>query len=231
MDIKTQFEKARIRILIVDDHLIVRAGLTTLLGNEKEITVAGSVSGGADALAFLDQVNVDVVLLDLRMPKEGGLDVLPRILSRSTPPRVLILSSFDYDEDIYCAVKAGALGYLTKDATRAEIVQAINDLALGRSHFPEAIALRLAQRELRTGLSPREHDILIMLAKGLTNKEIARVLKISQFTVRNHVIHILGKLEASDRTEAVSIAMRQGILASSDEATSGSDLINKTRRV
>lgn len=215
---KTQFEKAPIRILIVDDHLIVRAGLTTLLGNEEGMIVAGCVGGGSDALAFLDRVNVDVVLLDVRMPKEGGLDVLPKILLRSNPPRVLMLSSFDFDEDIYCAVKAGALGYLTKDATRAEIVQAINDLAVGRSHFPKAIALRLAQRELQTGLSPREQDILTLLAKGLTNKEIARVLKISQFTVRNHVIHVLGKLEASDRTEAVSIAMRQGILASSEEA-------------
>ncbi len=209
---RTKPEKAQIQILIVDDHLIVRAGLTTLLGKEEGISVAGSVDGAADALAFLEKHDVDVVLLDLRMPKQNGLDALPAIMARSNPPRVLILSSFDYDEDIYRAAKAGARGYLTKDAARAEIVKAINDVAAGHLYFPEAIATRLAQRRLRIGLSPREHDILIMIAKGLTNKEIARALRISQFTVRNHVIHILGKLEASDRTEAVSVAVQQGIL-------------------
>lgn len=201
-----------IRILIVDDHLIVRAGLTTLLGKEDDFLVVGSVDCGNEALGFLDREEVDVVLLDLRMPKRGGLDVLPEIIARQQAPKVLIVSSFEYDEEIYRAAKAGAHGYLTKDATRAEIVEAIRRIAQGNIHFPEAIAARIAERESRAGLSPRENDILIMISKGLTNKEIARALDISQFTVRNHVIHILAKLEASDRTEAVSIAMQMGIL-------------------
>ncbi len=209
---KTQSDNHPIRILIVDDHLIVRAGLTTLLGKEPGFVVTGCVDGGSEALAFLERHDVDVVLLDLRMPKKCGLDVLPEIVSRFAAPRVLILSSFDYEEEIYRAAKAGALGYLTKDAARAEIVEGIRQVAAGHLHFPEAIATRLALRESRTGLSPRERDILAMIAKGLTNKEIARALQISQFTVRNHVIHILEKLEASDRTEAVSIALQQGVI-------------------
>ncbi len=208
---KMATRSSKIQILIVDDHLIVRAGLTTILGKEEKLAVSGAVGTGSDALSFLESHEVDVVLLDLRMPDANGIEVMPAILSRETPPKVLILSSFDYDEDIYRAAKAGASGYLTKDATRNDIVEAICNVAAGRSHFPEAIAARLAQRQSRIGLSPREHDILTMIAKGLTNKEIARALSISQFTVRNHVIHIFEKLDASDRTEAVSIAVQQGI--------------------
>ena len=209
---KTQPEQTPIRILVVDDHLIVRAGLTMLLGEEPGFIVAGGVGGGSEALTFLDTNLVEVVLLDLRMPRKSGLDVLREIVARNNPARVLILSSFEYEEEIYRAAKAGARGYLTKDAVRAEIVSAIRRVAAGDLHFSEAIAARIAERESRTGLSPREHDILKMISKGLTNKEIGRALEISQFTVRNHVVHVLAKLEASDRTEAVSIAIQQGVL-------------------
>lgn len=209
-----QTEQQSIQILIVDDHLVVREGLTTLLGKESNFTVAAGVESGAKALAFLAHNRVDVVLLDLRMPKDSGLDVLPQILACTHPPRVLILSSFEFEEEIYRAAKSGASGYLTKDATRADIVSAIREVASGKLHFPHAIAARIAERECRTGLSPRELDILRFIAKGLTNREIGHALQISQFTVRNHVIHILEKLEASDRTEAVSIAIQHGIIGS-----------------
>jgi DNA-binding NarL/FixJ family response regulator len=186
-----QCEPNAIRILIVDDHPIVRAGLVSLLGKEPGLRVASSVNGGEAALAFLERHSVDVVLLDLRMPKIGGIELMPAIRQCPNPPRVLILSSFDYEEEIYRAAKAGASGYL---------------------HFPNGIAARIAEREARIGLSPREQDVLMMISKGLTNKEIGRALLISQFTVRNHVNHILEKLEAGDRTEAVSIAMQQGVI-------------------
>jgi DNA-binding NarL/FixJ family response regulator len=210
--VEKELEQNAIRILIVDDHPIVRAGLVSLLAKEPGLRVAGSVNGGEAALAFLQRHVVDVLLLDLRMPKLGGLDLIACLRQLAVAPQVLILSSFDYEEEIYRAAKAGARGYLLKDSTRTQIVEALRRVASGHLHFPNNIAERIADRESRIGLSPREQDVLIMISKGLTNKEIGRALLISQFTVRNHVNHILEKLDAGDRTEAVSIAMQQGVI-------------------
>lgn len=202
-----------VRILIVDDHPIVRAGLALLLGNEPAFLLAGSVDSGERALAFLSHSPVDVVLLDLRMPKASGLEVLPVIRNLPSPPKVIILSSFNFDEDVYQAAKNGAQGYLVKDASHDEILATIRSVAAGHRHFPKSLADRIAEREGRSGLSPRELEVLDMVAKGLTNKEIARAFQISQFTVRTHVQHIFEKLGATDRTEAVLIAAQQGVLS------------------
>ena len=206
-------ERRPIRILIVDDHPIVRDGLAMLLETTNDFQLAGSADGAEKALAFLKRCSVDIVLLDIRMPKTSGLSVLPSILAQIPAPKVIILSSFNYDEDVYQAVKAGAHGYIVKDSSRIEILEAIRSVADGYAHFPEGIAARIAEREGRGGLSPRELEVLDMIARGLTNKEIARALLISQFTVRTHVTHIFEKLAATDRTEAVSIATQQGILS------------------
>jgi DNA-binding NarL/FixJ family response regulator len=206
-------EQSPIRILIVDDHPIVRDGLAMLLETDAGFQLAGSVDGAEKALAFLNRSLVDIVLLDLRMPKVSGLEVLPSILALKSAPKVIILSSFNYDEDIYQAAKLGARGYIMKDASRVQILDAIRSVASGQLLFPPGISVQIKERRSRIGLSHRELEVLDMLSKGLTNKEIARVLFISQFTVRTHVKHIFEKLAATDRTEAVAIATQQGIIS------------------
>jgi DNA-binding NarL/FixJ family response regulator len=210
---KDHSDQNPIRILIVDDHPIVRAGLAMLLANEPSFTLAGSVASGESALAFLGHSAADIVLLDLRMPGTSGLEILPLIRKLESAPKVIILSSFNFDEDVYQAAKNGAQGYLVKDASHDEILETIRSVAAGRQHFPKDLADQIAEREGRSGLSPRELEVLDMVAKGLTNKEIARAFLISQFTVRTHVKHIFEKLGATDRTEAVLIAAQQGILS------------------
>jgi len=209
---ETQTGKKPIRVLIVDDHPVVRAGLTSLLRKESGLKVVGAAYNGEVALDLIRHSLVDVVLLDLRMPKIGGIDFLTMLREISTPPAVLILSSYAYEEEIYRALKAGARGYLSKDASGAQIVEAINTVKAGGKYFSAEIKALFAERESRSSLSTRETEILEMVAKGLTNKEIARVLQISQYTVRNHINHISAKLEVGDRTEAVSVALQQGIL-------------------
>jgi DNA-binding NarL/FixJ family response regulator len=206
-------EQSPIRILIVDDHPIVRDGLAMLLETDAGFQLAGSVDGAEKALAFLNRSLVDIVLLDLRMPKVSGLEVLPSILALKSAPKVIILSSFNYDEDIYQAAKLGARGYIMKDASRVQILDAIRSVASGQLLFPPGISVQIKERRSRIGLSHRELEVLDMLSKGLTNTEIARVLFISQFTVRTHVKHIFEKLAATDRTEAVAIATQQGIIS------------------
>ncbi len=202
-----------IRVLIVDDHPVVRAGLTSLLRKETGLKVVGAVHNGEVALDFICRAVVDVILLDLRMPKIGALEFLNMLREIVKPPVILILSSYAYEEDIYRAVKAGARGYLSKDATGVQIVEAINTVNTGGKYFSGEIAERLAERESHSSLSSRETEILEMVSKGLTNKEIAHVLQISQYTVRNHINKISAKLEVGDRTEAVTVALQQGILS------------------
>jgi two-component system, NarL family, response regulator len=209
---ETHSGKKPIRVLIVDDHPVVRAGLTSLLRKVNGLKVVGTAHNGEVALDLIRRSSVDVVLLDLRMPKIGGIDLLSMLREIASPPAVLILSSYAYEEEIYRALKAGARGYLSKDASGAQIVEAINTANAGGRYLSEDIAGRLAERESRSSLSSRETEILEMVSKGLTNKEIARVLQISQYTVRNHINHISAKLEVGDRTEAVAVAMQQGIL-------------------
>jgi two-component system, NarL family, response regulator len=206
----------RIRILIVDDHPVVRAGLTSMLGTQAELEVIGTASSGEEALAKVSQVEPDVLLLDLRMHGMSGVDTLMAMKPLAHNARVIILTSFETDEDIYRAVQAGAHGYLLKDTSLREMVEAIRTVHAGKRYIPRDIAARLAERMMRTDLTPREIEILKLLSKGPTNKEIGRALRISENTVKNHVNSIIEKLEVSDRTEAATTAIQRGLISVDD---------------
>jgi DNA-binding NarL/FixJ family response regulator len=201
-----------IRILIVDDHPVVRAGLTNMLGTQHGFQVIGSTSSGEEALEVLRLGEIDVALLDLRMPGMNGIDTLLALRRIGIPTRVIVLTSFDTDEDIYRAVHAGAEGYLLKNASQAEMVGAIRSVHAGKRYIPHHIASRLNERMMRSDLTTRELEILKLLAKGLTNKQIGRVLGISSNTARNHVNSVIDKLDVSDRTEAATTAIQRGII-------------------
>jgi two-component system, NarL family, response regulator len=209
MDQKAQ---PKIRILIVDDHPVVRTGLTSMLATQPGMDVVGSASSGEEALAMLTETETDVILLDVRMPGMDGLSTLRALAKREAGPKAIVLTSFETDEDIYRAVQAGARGYLLKNSEQNEIVDAIRAVHGGRRHIPPRIAARLADRMTRSNLTARELEILEMLAKGLTNKQIGIALGISDNTARNHVNSIIEKLEVADRTEAATAAIEQGII-------------------
>jgi two-component system, NarL family, response regulator len=207
---------ASIRIMIVDDHPVVRAGLASMLSTQPDLDVVASASGGREALALLETITPDVILMDLRMSGMSGLDAIRAINLRPDPPRILVMTSFDTDEDIYQSVGAGAQGYILKDTPQDRLLEAIHLVHAKKRYFPADIAARLIERMARSNLTPREHQVLQFVAKGLTNKEIGHVFGISENTARNHVNSIIEKLEVSDRTEAATIAIRQGLVSMTD---------------
>jgi DNA-binding NarL/FixJ family response regulator len=205
-----------IRILIVDDHPVVCTGLTSMLSAQPGFDIVGSAASGEEALAIVKRDAPDLLLLDLRMPGMDGIGVLQALKRIPVAPRVIILTSFDKDEDIYRAIRAGAQGYLLKDTTEAEMTAAITVVHSGNRYIPRHIAARLADRMMRSDLTARELQILEQLAEGSTNKQIADTLDISDNTVRHHVNSIMEKLQVSDRTEAVATAIRSGVLRGTD---------------
>jgi two-component system NarL family response regulator len=207
---------SRIKVLIVDDHPVVRAGLTSMLGTQPDLEVIGSSSSGEEAIERVRRSDPDVLLLDLRMAGMNGVDTLHALMRTGAIVRAIILTSFETDEDIYRAFQAGAQGYLLKDTSLREMVEAIRTVHAGKRYVPSNIASRLAERMMRTDLTVRELEILKMLSKGPTNKEIARALGISDNTVRNHVNSIIEKLDVSDRTEAATTAIQRGLITVDD---------------
>jgi DNA-binding NarL/FixJ family response regulator len=205
-----------IRILLADDHPVVRAGLRGMLGAEPDLTVVGEASSGPQAEALCAELLPDIVLMDLRMPGGGGVESINRIRLAGLPCRVIVLTTYETDGDILRAVEAGAAGYLLKDLARSELADAVRAAARGETVLAPSVAARLVD-QLRTKpdrprLSERETAVLRLVADGLTNAEIGRRLYIGESTVKTHLLRVFGKLAVTDRTAAVTTAMRHGLL-------------------
>jgi DNA-binding NarL/FixJ family response regulator len=201
-----------IRILIADDHYVVRMGLVALVETEPDLQVVGEAADGLQVVELYKKLAPDLVLMDLRMPRSDGIAATREIRKQFPQARILMLTTYDGDDDIHKALSAGASGYLLKNSTRASLIPALRAVAAGQRWIPQEVASRLAARKMFEDLTPREVEVLKQLAKGLANKEIADVLNISEYTVKDHLKNILGKLHVADRTEAVTAALQRGII-------------------
>lgn len=201
-----------VRVLVVDDHPVVRRGLHSMLDGESGISVVGMACSGKEGIRLTGELNPDVVLLDLRMPDIGGVDVIVALRTSRPESKILVLTNYQLDEDVFKALEAGALGYMLKSASQEELVDAIRGVARGRRRIPTPLAMRLAERVGRSSLTTREREVLELVVQGFKNKEIAQKLFISNITARNHVVSLLSKLDAKDRTEAATIAIRRGLV-------------------
>lgn len=201
-----------ITIVIVDDHPVVRDGLDAMLSTESDVTVVGEVGTGAEALEVIPKLRPAIVLMDLLLPDIGGSEVIRQICGRFSDIAFIVLTTVGGDEEIYRALEAGARGYLFKDMARKELIQAIRVVHRGQRYIPAQVATRIAEGLPRPDLSAREIQVLQLVAAGLRNKEIAYQLQVSEATVNAHVKHILEKLQATDRTHAVTTALRRGII-------------------
>ena len=202
----------KIRVLIADDHYIVRMGLIALVNTEPDMEVVGEAADGAQALELLGKCNPDLALLDLRMPVKDGIQTASEIRNKFPNAQVLMLTAFDGDKEIYRALQAGARGYVLKSSSGEKLIPALRAVAAGQQWLPKEVAIRLAARKEFEEITPREVQVLQQLAKGFANKEIADVLKISEYTTKDHLKNILAKLRVADRTEAVTAAIHRGII-------------------
>jgi len=206
----------KIRILIADDHPVVRSGLESMLAKQPEFEVVGEAENGRAAVTLAADLRPHVVLMDLRMPEMDGVAATREIRSRLPETNVLVLTTYDSDADILRAVEAGATGYLLKDSPREELYKAVKAAASGKALLAPPVAQRIMshiQTPSRQALSTREIEVLDLVRSGLSHKEVARSLHLSEATVKTHLIHIYGKLGVDDRTSAVNVALEKGILS------------------
>ena len=202
-----------ITLMIVDDHPVVREGLAAILKSQKDMKIVAEAGDGEEACKLYDEFSPDVVLLDLRMPNKDGLGVITELMARNPPrPRIIVMTTYESEEDIRRTLKAGAKGYLAKGTAPQEIRDAVRKVAKGDSLLPASIASKLAESMSHPELSERELQVLQYMANGRSNKEIGQVLYISENTVKAHVKSILAKLDAMGRTEAIAIALKRGLI-------------------
>jgi DNA-binding NarL/FixJ family response regulator len=201
-----------IRILIVEDHAVVRQGLVALLNTVPDFSVVAQAADGDAGVALFREHRPDVTLMDLRLPKQNGVESITKIRSEFPEARIIVLTTFDGDEDIYRALQAGAKGYLLKGMDGDVLMEAIRAVHAGKSRVPAMVAERLAGRLSGPVLTERETDVLKQIVLGLSNKEIGAALFISEATVKTHINSLLGKLGVSDRTQAATTALQRGIV-------------------
>lgn len=201
-----------IRVLVVDDHPVVRSGLVGMLSIEPDLEVVGEARDGAEAVVLARELAPDVVLMDLRMPELDGVGATTRIRAADDPPRVVVLTTYDTDADILRAVEAGATGYLLKDTPRADLAAGVRAAARGETVLAPSVATRLVSSVRTDRLTPREVEVLGLVARGHSNAEIGARLFIAEATVKTHLIRVFTKLDVQDRTAAVSVAREQGWL-------------------
>ena len=204
--------QAPIRIFSVDDHPLLREGIAALVNNQPDMVIAGEASTGGEALQLFKELKPDVTLLDLRLPDMSGIDILIALRSEFPDARVIMLTTFEGDVEIHRALQAGARGYLLKNMPPAELLDVIRQVHAGKKRIPPAIASQLAEHMSDETLTEREVEVLREVAGGNKNREIANRLFISEETVKVHIKHIMEKLGASDRTQAVTIGVRRGII-------------------
>jgi DNA-binding NarL/FixJ family response regulator len=204
--------KKKIQVLIVDDHFLLRIGLANSLNVESDMACVAEARTGAEALELYRKSLPDVVLMDLRLPDMDGVDATAKLRSEFPNAAVIMISTFDGEDDVYRSLQAGARSYVTKDISRDELLQIIRTVYEGKLSLPAAIAARLAQRMQRRELTEREREVLRLVVEGLTNKQIAASLHITEVTVKLHVSNILTKLGAQDRTHASTLAIQRGIV-------------------
>jgi DNA-binding NarL/FixJ family response regulator len=202
----------RIRVLVADDHSVVRQGLVALINRDRGMEVVAQAGDGNAAVEQFNQHRPDICLIDLRMPHMDGVEAIRVICQKDPNANIIVLTTFDDDEDIYSALHYGAKAYLLKDISRQDLIENITAVHNGMTRIPNRVALKLAMRIANRDLTNREMEVLRLLAVGLSNKEIATELVLTEGTVKIHVNHLLQKLRASTRTEAARVALKRGLI-------------------
>ncbi|HWT64846.1 MAG TPA: response regulator transcription factor [Terracidiphilus sp.] len=204
--------EARIRVLVVDDHPVVRVGITTIVDTQPDMTVVGETGSGEEAIALFEELRPDLTIMDLRLESMSGVDCIRRIRGEHKDARFVVLTTYRGDEDIHQAMEAGACGYLIKGMSRQFLLDAIRRVHRGERFLPPPVAETLASRKPDAELSVREHEVLAMLAKGKSNKEIAAALNVAEITVKCHLSMIFLRLGVTDRTQAIIAAAQRGLI-------------------
>lgn len=201
-----------IRILVADDHTAVRDGLASILNAQPDLTVVAEAGTGRQTIEQFKVSKPDVLIIDLRMPDGDGIQTIKDLIATEPSAKALVLTTYDTEEDIFNALEAGARGYILKDTTREEIIDAVRQIHSGNRFLPPSIASRLADRVMRPSLSPRELDVLRLVSRGRTNKEIAVAMFVTEETIKSHMKGLFQKLGVHDRAEAVGTAVQRGLL-------------------